>query len=105
MKKYSMAFLIYAGVLSLVYYGSYKMTYDYYKEENREEFSEVGEAVLADAVQDPILKADTEYVIEKYDKKSRTVTEERSSIPTVLLGMNWNWDLRIWSLRFFLPNG
>ena len=48
----------------------------------------VGEAVMADTSGEPIIKADTEYVIELYNVRTKDVTELRTNIPSDLLGMD-----------------
>ena len=88
MKKYSMAFLIYSGVLCLVYYGSYRLSYDHSLKQNEENMTNVGEAVMADAADEPIIKADTEYIVELYNNRTKELTELRTNMPAVLLGLD-----------------
>jgi len=88
MKKYSMAFLVYAGALCLVYYGSYRMAYDHSLKRNEENMSNVGEAVMADASDEPIIKADTEYIVELYNSRTKELTEVKKNIPAALLGLD-----------------
>lgn len=68
MKKYCIAFFIYAAVLCMAYYGSYRLTYGYYHKESEEELSRAGEAVMTDTSKEAIIKSDTEYIIEKCDR-------------------------------------
>lgn len=88
MKKYSIAFLVYAAVLCFAYYGSYRLTYGHYREETKEEMSHAGEAVMTDTAKEAILKSDTEYIIESYNRKTGQTEEIRSPIPMTLLGLN-----------------
>lgn len=87
MKKYSIAFFIYAAVLCLAYYGSYRLTYGHYREETQEQLKSAGEAVLTDTAKEAILHADTEYVIENYNRGTGSSEEVHTQLPAKLLGL------------------
>ncbi|MCI5479892.1 MAG: hypothetical protein MR416_01710 [Lachnospiraceae bacterium] len=90
MKKYCIAFLIYAAVLCMAYYGSYRLSYGYYRghPDAQEETSDAGETVRTDASKAAILRSDTEYITENYNRKTGAKEEVKSQMPTALLGMN-----------------
>ena len=87
MKKYGIAFLFYALLLCAAYYGSFRLSYRYAGEQTKEQMENAGEAVLADTTEKAILKADTEYVVENYNRRTGVTREVRERIPTALLGL------------------
>ena len=88
MKKYGIAFLFYALLLCAAYYGSFRLSYRYAGEQTKEQMENAGEAVLADTTEKAILKADTEYVVENYNRRTGVTREVRERIPTALLGLD-----------------
>ena len=88
MKKYGIAFLFYALLLCAAYYGSFRLSYRYAGEQTKEQMENAGEAVLADTTEKAILKADTEYVVENYNRRTGVTREVRERRPTALLGLD-----------------
>ena len=53
-----------------------------------EEIPSPGEAVFTGTPSEPVIKRDTEYIMEKYNTSDYTLTEQKIKVPVEMLGLN-----------------
>jgi len=85
MKKYSIAFFLYIAILCLAYVGSYRLTY----ENSRKKTEQIEELHVETAkTEESVIRPDTEYITEVYNRKTNETQEVRSKLPLELIGLD-----------------